>query len=205
MAANAHRPFMTTLHVKIAHRRGRGARESSAKSTGIAFVELVISAVVFGWVLLAVFPLFLSSVRSNVAANSYGEVNSLARTRLEQLLALPFEDPRLSAGRHSTNDLPATVADPETGAFPSVVANPFRRTYRVEQFEIPAAATVPTGAPFTPVRVTVAGRRLDFKRIDVTVEKRSAWPEPGRIAARVSGLLPNPEPAEIFSREDPDP
>lgn len=196
---------MTTLHVKIAYRPGRGGRQSSAASAGVAFVELVISTVVFGWVLLAVFPLFLSSVRSNLAANSYGEVNSLVRTRLEQLLELPFEDSRLSAGRHSTNDLPATVPDPETGIFPSPVANPFRRTYRVEQFQIPAPATVPSDTPFTSVRVTGAGLRLDFKRIDVTVEKRSAWPEPGRIAARVSGLLPNPAPAEFFSREDPDP
>jgi type II secretory pathway pseudopilin PulG len=191
--------------VKIAHRRGRGAGPSSARSAGVAFVELVISAVVLGWVLLAVFPLFLSSVRANAAASSYGEVNGLVRTRLEQLLELPFEDPRLLPGRHSTNDLPATLPDPETGAFPSTVANPFRRTYRVRQFEIPAAATVPPGAPFTSIRVTEAGRRFDFKRIEVTAEKRSAWPEPGLIAARVSGLLPNPAPAEIFSREDPDP
>jgi hypothetical protein len=191
--------------VEIAHRRDRGARQSSGNSAGVAFVEVVISAVVFGWVLLAVFPLFLSSVRSNAAANSYGEVNGLARTRLEQLLDLPFEDSRLSAGRHSTNDLPATVADPETGAYPSVVANPFRRTYRVEQFEIPAAAVVAPGAPFTSLRVIDAGRRFDFKRIDVTMEKRSAWPEPGLIAARVSGLLSNPSPEEILSREDPDP
>ena len=189
----------------IGHRRGCGARQSSARSAGVAFVELVISAVVFGWVLLAVFPLFLSSVRSNAAANSYSVVNGLVRTRLEQLLELPFEDSRLFPGRHSTNDLPATLPDPETGAFPSAVANPFRRTYRVQQFEIPAAATVPSGAPFTSIRVTGAGRRFDFKRIDVTVEKRSVWPEPGRIGARVSGLLPNPAPAEIFSREDPDP
>jgi hypothetical protein len=196
---------VTTLHVKIARRRGRDERRGTVKSAGIAFVELVISAVVFGWVLLAVFPLFLSSVRSNAAANSYGEVNGLARARLEQLLELPFEDSRLSAGRHSTNDLPPTLADPETGVFPSMVANPFRRTYRVEQFEIPAAATVPPGAPFTPVRVIGAGRRLDLKRIDVTVEKQAAWPEPGLIAARVSGLLPNPAPEEFFSREDPDP
>jgi hypothetical protein len=199
---------MTTLHVKIEHRRGGGARRvtrSPANSAGLAFVELVISAVVLGWVLLAVFPLFLSSVRSNAAANSYGVVNGLARSRLEQLLALPFEDGRLSAGRHSTNDLPATLADPETGVYPSMMPNPFQRTYRIEQFEIPAVATVQSGAPFTPVRVVAAARRLDFKRIDVTVEKRSAWPEPGRIAARVSALLPNPAPEEIFSREDPDP
>jgi Tfp pilus assembly protein PilV len=191
--------------VEIAHRRGRAARQSSGDSAGVAFVEVVISAVLFGWVLLAVSPLFLSSVRANAAASSYGEVNALARTRLEQLLNLPFEDPRLSAGRHATNDLPATLPDPETGVFPSAVANPFHRTYRVLQFEIPALASVPSGASFASVRVTAAGRRFDFKRIDVTVEKRSAWPEPGRIAARVSGLLPNPAPEEILSREDPDP
>lgn len=155
--------------------------------------------------MLAVFPLFLSSVRSNAAANSYADVNGLARTRLEQLLALPFEDLVLAAGNHSTNDLPGTLADPETGGFPSAVQNPYRRSYRVLQFELPAAATVPPGAPFQPVRVTEAGRRVDFKRIDVTVEKRSAWPEPGWIAARVSGLLPNPAPADVLSREDPDP
>lgn len=167
------------------------------------FVELVISAVIFGWVLLAIFPLFLSSVRSNAAANSYGEVNALARSRLEQLLDLPFEDSRLSAGQHSTNDLPPNLADPETGVSPSAVENPFRRTYRVEQFELPAAATVTPGSAFAPRRVIEGGRRVDFKRIDVTVEKQSPWPEPGLIAARVSGLLPNP--AEFLSREDPDP
>lgn len=189
----------------MAQRRGLVARKGSARSAGIAFVELVISAVVFGWVLLAVFPLFLSSVRSNVAARSYGEVNGLARTRLEQLLDLPFEDSRLSAGRHSTNDLPPTVADPETGAFPSRVANPFRRTYRVRQFQIPPGATVAPGALFTPVRVTAAGRRVDFKRIDVTVEQESARPELGWIAARVSALCPNPAPEKFLSAEDPDP
>ena len=188
--------------MQVAHSRRRG-QPGFAKSAGIVFVELVISALVLGWVLLAVFPLFLSSVRSNAAANSYGEVNALARARLEQLLDMPFEDSRLSAGRHSTNDLPPNLADAETGVFPSAVVNPFRRTYRVEQFELPAAATVPSGSAFAPRRVIEAGRRFDFKRIDVTVEKQSAWPEPGLIAARVSGLLPNP--AEFPSREDPDP
>ena len=163
------------------------------------------SALVLGWVMLAVYPLFLSSVRSNAAASSYADANGLARTRLEQLLALPFEDVLLAAGNHSTNDLPATLADPESGAYPSAVPNPYRRTYRVLQYELPAAASIPTDALFYPIRVIGAGHRLDFKRIDVTVEKRSAWPEPGLIAARVSGLLPNPAPAEILSRADPDP
>ena len=168
-------------------------------------MELVISTVIFGWVLLAIFPLFLSSVRSNVAANSYGEVNSLARNRLEQLLNLPFDDPLLSAGRHPTSDLPTTVPEPETGGFPSTVPNPFRRTYRVEQFAIPPASALPRGDLFAPARVISAGLRFDYKRIDVTVEAGSPRPGLGWIAARVSAIRSNPAPEEILSRQDPDP
>ncbi|HEX9287195.1 MAG TPA: hypothetical protein VF999_08020 [Thermoanaerobaculia bacterium] len=191
--------------MKIFARRRRCPRRSPAATPGIALVELVISALLFGWVLLAVFPLFLSSVKSNAAAGSYDEVNRLARNGLEQLLNLTFEDPRLSAGRHSTNDLTATLPDPETGAFPSAVANPFRRTYRVLQFAIPPASTVPRGSLFAPLRVTAAGLPFDYKRIDVTVEMASPRPELGWIAARVSALRSNPSRDGHLSREDLDP
>jgi len=190
--------------VKIVDRRPLRSRKPP-KSLGIALVELVISALLFGWVLLAIFPLFLSSVKSNVAANSYGEVNNFARTRLEQLLDLPFEDPRLSAGGHATNDLAATLPDPETGALPSTVANPFRRTYQVRQFAIPVASAVGRGSLFVPVRVTSAGLQFDYKRIDVTVESVFPRPELGWIAARVSAFSANPSRDRFLSREDPDP
>jgi Tfp pilus assembly protein PilV len=191
--------------VKVIDRLRGGSQKRPPKSLGIALVELVISALLFGWVLLAIFPLFLSSVKSNVSARSYGEVNNLARSRLEQLLDLPFDDPRLSAGSHATNDLAATLPDPETGALPSTVTNPFRRTYQVRQFAIPATSAVGRGSPFVPVRVTNAGLQFDYKRIDVTVESVSPRPELGRIAARVSALSANPSRGKFLSREDPDP
>jgi Tfp pilus assembly protein PilV len=191
--------------VTTGERRASDARKRPAESAGIALVELVISVVVFGWVVLAVFPLFLSSVESNVAARFYGEANGLARAGLESLLDVPFQDPALSPGRHEADDLPETVADPETGVFPSSVPNPFRRTYRVEQFRIPASATVPRDAPFVAVRVTAADARVDFKRIDVSVEQKTPRPGLGRIAARVSALLPNPAPETFLSAGDPDP
>ncbi|HEX9303000.1 MAG TPA: hypothetical protein VGA31_00970 [Thermoanaerobaculia bacterium] len=191
--------------MKTVDRYRPGSRTRPRKSLGIALVELVVSALLLGWVLLAIFPLFLSSVKSNVSASSYGEVNNLARSRLEQLLDLPFEDPRLSAGSHATNDLAATLPDPETGVLPSTVANPFRRTYRVRQFAIPAAGAVPRGSLFVPLRVTSAGLPFDYKRIDVTVESVSPRPELGWIAARVSALSANPSRDRFLSKEDPDP
>ena len=59
--------------------------------------------------MLAVFPLFLSSVRSNAAANSYADVNGLVRTRLEQLLELPFDDFVLAREDGKGTELPAFV------------------------------------------------------------------------------------------------
>jgi hypothetical protein len=164
--------------VKIVDRRPLRSRKRPPKSLGIALVELVVSALLFGWVLLAIFPLFLD---------------------------LPFEDPRLSAGSHATNDLAATMPDPETGALPSTVANPFRRTYQVRQFAIPAASAVGRGSLFVPVRVTSAGLQFDYKRIDVTVESVFPRPELGWIAARVSAFSANPSRDRFLSREDPDP
>jgi hypothetical protein len=196
----------TTLLVKIAGRLAPSPRSAAPgrRSAGLAFVELVISALVLGWVLLSVFPLFLSSVRSNVAARSYGEVNALARDRLEQLRDLPFPDPALSAGRHGVNDLPDTLPDPETGLFGSGARNPFVRTYRVEQLQVAPAASVPRGAPFPWVRVTAAGLRVDFKRIEVTVERATPGPGLGLVAARVSALRRNPAPEALLSDADPD-
>jgi hypothetical protein len=193
--------------VKIARRLAGAPRPDAAgrRSGGLAFVELVISALVLGWVLLSIYPLFLSSVRSNVAGRSYGEVNALARDRLEQLRDLPFSDPALSAGRHAVNDLPDTLPDPETGTFGSGAKNPFLRTYRIRQFQLPASATVPRGELFPPVRVTAAGLRVDFKRIEVTVEPATPGPGLGLLAARVSALARNPAPDVFLSDADPDP
>ena len=193
--------------MKIAGRLARRSRSAAAgrRSAGLAFVELVISALVLGWVFLSVFPLFLSSVRSNVAARSYAEVNALVRDRLEQLRGLPFPDPALSAGRHAEDDLADTLPDPETGLFGAGARNPFLRTYRVEQLQLAPAATVPRGAPFPWVRVTAAGLRVDVKRIEVTVERTTSGPGLGLVAARVSALVRNPAPEVFLSGPDPEP
>ena len=98
-----------------------------------------------------------------------------------------------------------STPDPETGALPSAVANPFRRSYRVRQLALPSSDRVPRGSLFVPVRVTSAGLPFDYKRIDVTVESVSPRPELGQVAARVSALRANPARDGFLSREDPDP
>jgi hypothetical protein len=119
-------------------------------------------------------------------------------------MSFPFDDPRLAVGAHA-DDPPPWLPEPATGAYPSNVANPFRRKYRVEQFAIPSSATVSRGSFFIPRRIREAGVRFDYKRIDVTVETSPLRPGLGLVAARVSAIRCNPFPERFLSEIDSDP
>lgn len=171
---------------------------------GSSFAEVAIALFLLAALVAGVLPLFLSSSKSNEAAHESARASCLARDRLEELLAVEFRSPRLAAGEH-LDDLPTTLPSPQTGGFPSPVANPFRRRYRVLQFAVPADGSVARGAAFTPTRVRAAGVRYDYKRIDVTVEAALRRPELGLLAVRVSAIRANPAPEELLSEGDPDP
>ncbi len=175
----------------------RGAR-------GLTLVELLVGLALFGFVLVAITPLFIASVRFNLTANETTSIHILARDRLEQLMSLTFSDAQLTPGGHG-NDLPAVLPDPGTGRPPSGegVRNPFRVCYQVFQFQIPDAAAVGEGAPFTARLVTAPGEAYHYKRIDVTVTSDTGTLGKGRRKARVSGVLSNPAPDTNFSTADP--
>jgi hypothetical protein len=154
--------------------------------------EVLVCLSLAGVVFASIATLFLSSRRSNDAADKYSIANALVRDRLEQLLSLRFEDPRLAEGLHE-DDLPPTVPDPATGESPSSIRNVFRRTYRVRHFALPPNDAVPPGLPFTPVPVG-PGSRYDYKQLDVTVELTVSRPGFGWIGARVSAIRSNPAP-----------
>ena len=158
-------------------------------------MEVMVCLSLAGVVFASIATLFLSSRRSNDAAVKYSIANALVRDRLEQLLTLRFEDPRLSEGLHE-DDLPPTVPDPATGESPSSIRNVFRRTYRVRHFALPPNDTVPPGRPFTPVPVFGPGSRYDYKQLDVTVELAVSRPGFGWIGARVSAIRFNPASEE---------
>lgn len=170
---------------------------SRGRARGTSLLEVVICLSLAALFFASIAGLFLLSRRLNDAADKYSIANTLVRDRLEYLMSLRFDDPRLAEGFHG-DDLPPTLPDPETGAPRSSIPNLFRRTYRVRHFSIPRTEMVGLGDPFTPAPV-VAGSRYDYKRLDVTVELSVSRPELGRVAARVSGIRSNPAPEEILS------
>ncbi len=174
-------------------------RRGSTQS-GLTLIELLISVALLGFVLLGIAPLFIASVKANYSANEYTSIHIMARDRLEQLMNLPFNDPRLNPGVHP-NDQPTALPDPTDPSALSTVRNPFSITHQVFQFAIPAAAGIPTGGVFTPTRVTAGGATAigdptglpyDYKRIDVTVTAGAGPLGIGTRISRVSGILSNP-------------
>jgi type II secretory pathway pseudopilin PulG len=169
---------------------------SRRREAGVTLVELIIATFLLALILLAIAPLFITSVKSNYAANEYTSIHNIARDRLEQLMSLPFNDPKLDAALSPfANDLSPRLPDPMTG-LPSATSplNTLSVVYEVQLFQESPPAT---GAKwiFTPV---AAGSAWDFKRVDVTVTSRSfntlSGLGIGARTAKVSGFIRNPSP-----------
>ena len=143
---------------------GVAARRATLRQAGFTLVELLVALGLFGFVLLAITPLFMASVRSNFSGNEYTSIHVLARDRLEQLMNFPFNDPQLSPGIHDVV-LPRVL--------PHGAPNPFRLRYEVLQFQIPASENVQTNQSFVPTPVTSPEQIAQYKRIDVTVSSGS--------------------------------
>lgn len=170
---------------------------------------MIVAVALLGFVLLAITPLFIASVKSNSSGNEYTSIHMLARDRIEQLMNLPFQHAQLSTGTHC-NDLPPVLPDPKTGLpakpGPSAVRNPFTLTYQVRQYQIPGACPTCGAAPaanasFTPTEVTASGNFFQYKRIDVTVISGLGRLGIGTRRARLSGIVSNPDPVTILSTD----
>ena len=185
---------------------GLCARRAGRCEAGLTLVELLVALALLGFMLLAITPLFIASVKSNYAGNEYTSIHVLARDRLEQLLNVPFSDAQLAPGRHD-NDLSPALPDSRTGLPPARggVRNPFSVCYRVFQFQIPPGdlVTVPANTPFMPILVTAGIKAVHYKRIDVTVVSGTGALGIGARWTRVSGLISNPAPETILSTADP--
>ena len=168
------------------------------REAGVTLVELLIASVLLALILLSIAPLFISSMKSNYAANEYTSIHIMARDRLEQLMSLPVTDARLNAGTYNTNDLPTVLPDPATGVPPPAgtpgVLNALQRTYVVTNFINAPAGAVPIPPPAVAWGVTpvAAPNPCSFKRIDVTVQSTSGTVGFGTRAARVSGVVQMP-------------
>ena len=141
------------------------SRPPVRRERGLTLVEVPIAMTILGFGLLAMAPMFTSSVRTNASSMQLTNANTLAREKMEELTVFPSTDARLAvpANANATgptgttttgtgsvvvvntvcdNDLPKWYK-PSTGATSTATASPgigwyrfpYTRTYTVEQFQ----------------------------------------------------------------------
>ncbi len=159
-----------------------------APEDGLTLIEVAVAMTLLAFGLLAIAPLFASSVKTNASSNQLGNANGLAGEKLEELIGYPATDPRLAiadganaaaaagvvttgpgsvvaANPRCANDLPLWYK-PETGGFSFSRSSPgagwrvfpYARTYEIEQWAPDLATRVVAPAIYSVKLVTVTVR-----------------------------------------------
>lgn len=184
--------LMTSLRRRWPGRTPRPQRPDTKPirrgSRGLTLVEVPIAMAILGFGLLAMAPLFTSSVKTNASSMQLTNANTLAREKMEELTGFPSTDPRLAVpananatgptGTSTTgtgsivvvntvcdNDLPKWYK-PSTGATSTAASSPgvgwylfpYTRTYTVEQFQGDLTTRAVTPASYAVKLVTVSVR-----------------------------------------------
>lgn len=66
------------------------------RQRGMTLVELLVAMAILGVVILSVIGLFTQSISLNSSGMDYTRVNDLARSRVEELVSLPFDHPTIA-------------------------------------------------------------------------------------------------------------
>lgn len=184
--------LMTSLRRRWPGRTPRPQRPDTRPTTrgarGLTLVEVPIAMTILGFGLLAMAPLFTSSVKTNASSMQLTNANTLAREKMEELTGFPSTDPRLQVpadanatgptGTSTTgtgsivvvntvcnNDLPKWYK-PSTGATSIATSSPgagwylfpYTRTYTVEQFQGDLTTRSVAPATYAVKLVTVSVR-----------------------------------------------
>jgi prepilin-type N-terminal cleavage/methylation domain-containing protein len=98
-------------------------RSAQHRQRGLTLIETSIALALLGFGLLAIWPLFIGSVKTNASSNQLGNANSLAGEKLEELIGYPTIDPRLAVPNGANAAAPPGVAT--TGSGSVVLPNNF--------------------------------------------------------------------------------
>jgi Tfp pilus assembly protein PilV len=158
------------------------------RERGLTLIEIAIAMTLLGFGLLAIAPMFASSVKTNASSNQLGSVNNLAGEKLEELIGYPATDPRLAVADGANaaaapgvattgagsvvatnsfcaNDLPlwyeasnGSTSFSASSPGPSWQAFPYTRTYLIEQWAADLSTRVVSPGVYAVKLVTVTVR-----------------------------------------------
>lgn len=145
---------------------------TKAGESGFSVVEVLIAAAIFLIIAVGVLPLFVQSMRNNVAGRDATDISHVAKSRVEELLQVPYETLQIPPG--STESVveehwSSTTKSWKTGT-PTANDAVWLRTTRIRQFEL--ADLTADGVANTPLDGGTPAGRVHFK--EIVVEIRSA-------------------------------
>lgn len=155
---------------------------------GLSMIEVVIASLLFLFVVLGILPLFFRSAVSNAMGADSTQLSNLAKSRVEELSSLDFNDPQLAVEEGETVLETVAYWDPETKTWddvaPSTAVIRFQRTTRVRQFSLEDLRD--DGVLDTPLDGDESPSRVQIKEIEVVVQSfagadgNGSGPVPGR-------------------------
>jgi len=138
-------------------------RRSTAR--GFTLVETLVAVLLMALVMLAIIPLFATSLKSNGAGQDFTVLNSLVKQQLEQVMQYSFTDPRLavpsgatvsivnqdgsttpSSGQLYRNQMATTITDGT-----KTLSFPYELDYIVQDFPMSAVKNGAVPDPATAV------------------------------------------------------
>lgn len=154
--------------------------------TGMSMIEVLIASLLFLFVVLGILPLFFRSAVSNAMGADSTQLSNLAKSRVEELSGLAFNDLQLEIADGETVLEAVAYWDPETKTWgdtaPSTPSVRFQRTTRIRQYSLEDLRE--DGVLDTPLDGDEPPSGVQIKEIEVIVQSFAgaggAGPIPGR-------------------------
>lgn len=146
--------------------------ETRPGQRGFSVVEVLIAAAIFLIIAVGVLPLFVQSMRNNVAGRDATDISHVGKSRVEELLQVPYNSLEIPAGSTEsvTEDYwSRTTKTWQTGT-PAVADAVWLRTTRVRQFGL--SDLTGDGLANVPLDGSTPTGQVHFK--EIVVEIRSA-------------------------------
>jgi prepilin-type N-terminal cleavage/methylation domain-containing protein len=160
--------------------------EVKTKQRGFSVIEVLIAAAIFLIIALGILPLFAQAMRSNLSGRDATSVSHLSKSRVEELLDVPFETLVIPVGQTEgvTDEYWSASAQAWQTGTPAADDALWYRTTRVRQFSL--SDLLDNGVADTPLPGETPTSQVHFKEIVIEVRglPRSALSGGGALTLR---------------------
>lgn len=139
---------------------------------GFSLIEVLIASAIFLVLALGILPLFTQAMRSNLSGRNSTDLSNFGKSRMEELLSVPFDTLAVPAGQ--TEGVTDEYWDSSTKTWKTgtPIAALWYRTTKIRQFSL--ADLLDNGTADTPLPGGTPVEQVHFKEILIEVHGRPA-------------------------------